>query len=39
VEGLSGESVAIILYAPSDQFDSYLPKAQEVLNTVEWEGA
>jgi hypothetical protein len=39
VEGLSGESVAIILYAPSDQFDSYLPKAREVLNTVEWKGA
>jgi hypothetical protein len=39
VEGLSGESVAIILYAPSDQFDSYLPKARGVLNTVEWKGA
>jgi hypothetical protein len=39
VEGLSGESVAIILYAPPGQFDSYLPKAQEVLNTVEWKGA
>ena len=39
VEGLSGESVAIILYAPPDQFDSYLPKAREVLNTVEWKGA
>jgi hypothetical protein len=39
VEGLSGESVAIILYAPPEQFDSYLPKAQEVLKTVEWKGA
>ena len=39
VEGLSGESVAIILYAPPDQFDSYLPKAREVLNTVEWKSA
>jgi hypothetical protein len=39
VEGLSGESVAIIFYAPPDQFDSYLPKAPEVLNTVEWKGA
>ena len=39
VEGLSGETVVIILYAPLDQFDSYLPKAQEVLNTVEWKGA
>jgi hypothetical protein len=39
VEGLSGESVAIILYAPPGQFDSYQPKAQEVLNTVEWKGA
>ena len=39
VEDLSGDSVAIILYAPPDQFDSYLPKAQEVLKTVEWKGA
>jgi hypothetical protein len=39
VEGLGGESVAIILYAPPGQFDSYLPKAQEVLNTVAWKGA
>ena len=37
VEGLSGETVAIILYAPPDQFDSYLPKAQEVLDSVEWK--
>lgn len=37
VEGSGGETVAIILYAPPGQFDSYLPKAQEVLNTVEWE--
>ncbi len=36
VEGPGGESVAIILYAPPGQFDSYLPKAQEVLNTVAW---
>jgi hypothetical protein len=39
VEGMSGETVAIILYAPPDQFHSYLSKAQEVLKTVEWEGA
>jgi hypothetical protein len=39
VKGLSGESVAIILYAPPDQFGSCLPKAREILNTVEWKGA
>ena len=39
VDGPSGESVAIIFYAPPDQFDSYLPKAREVLKTVEWKGA
>ena len=39
VEGPRDETVAVILYAPLDQFDSYLPKAQEVLNTVEWRGA
>ncbi|HET7272593.1 MAG TPA: hypothetical protein VFI90_16090 [Rubrobacter sp.] len=38
-EGPSSESVAIILYGPPDQIDSYLPKAQEVLKTVEWKGA
>ena len=37
VKGLSGESVAIIFYAPPKQFDSYLPKAQEVLYSVEWK--
>lgn len=36
VEGLSGKSVAIIFYAPPDQFDTYLPKAQGVLNTIAW---
>ncbi len=39
VEGLSGETVAIILYAPPDQSDSYLSKAQELLDSVEWKGA
>jgi hypothetical protein len=37
VKGLSGESVAIIFYAPPNQFASYLPKAQEVLDSVEWK--
>jgi hypothetical protein len=39
VEGLGGESVAMILYAPPDKFDKYPPKAQEVLNTVARKGA
>ncbi len=39
VEGLDGETVAIILYAPLDQLERYIPKAQEVLDTVEWKAA
>ncbi len=39
VEGSGGKTVAIIFYAPPDRFDKYLPKAQEVLNTVAWKGA
>jgi uncharacterized protein YceK len=35
----SGETVAIIFYAPPDRFDSYLPKAQHLLRTVQWTGA
>jgi hypothetical protein len=33
---VEGESVVIDIAAPVDEFDAFLPKAQKVLNTVEW---
>ena len=39
MEAPSGETVAIIFYAPPDRFDKYLPKAQRLLRTVQWAGA
>ncbi len=39
VEDVDGQTVAIILYAPLDQFDRYLPEAQGVLDSIEWKGA
>jgi hypothetical protein len=33
-----GKTVVINVSAPADKFDEFLPKAQEVLDTVEWEG-
>ena len=35
---VGGETVVIDVAAPADKFDEFLPKAQEVLDTVEWEG-
>lgn len=34
-----GKTVVINVSAPADKFDEFLPKAQEILDTVEWEGA
>jgi hypothetical protein len=31
-----GETVVIDVSAPEDKFDEFLPRAQKVLNTVEW---
>jgi hypothetical protein len=36
-EAPTGETVAIVFYAPPDRFDEYLTKARGVLNTVEWK--
>jgi hypothetical protein len=33
-----GETVLIDVFAPTDEFDEVLPKAQKVLDTVEWKG-
>jgi hypothetical protein len=35
---VGGETVVIDVAAPADKFDEFLPKAQEVLDTVEWKG-
>ena len=34
---VGGEPVLVSITAPEDEFDEFLPKAQEVLDTVEWE--
>jgi hypothetical protein len=36
---VDGEAVIINVGAPSDKFEEFLLKAQEVLDTVEWKGA
>lgn len=35
---VDGETVVVNVFAPADKFDAFLPKAQKVLDTVEWEG-
>jgi hypothetical protein len=35
---VGGETVVIDVSAPADKFDEFLPKAQKVLDTVEWKG-
>jgi uncharacterized protein YjbI with pentapeptide repeats len=35
---VEGETVIIDAGAPADKFDEFLPKAQKVLDTVEWKG-
>jgi uncharacterized protein YjbI with pentapeptide repeats len=34
---VGGETVVINVAAPADKFDEFLPKAREVLGTVEWQ--
>jgi hypothetical protein len=36
---VDGEVVVIDVAAPSDNFRDFSPKAQRVLDTVEWTGA
>ena len=38
LEDVQGETVIIIVSAPADKFEAFLPKAQKVLDTVEWKG-
>src|SRR5215211_719676 len=35
---VQGETVLIDASAPTDKFDEFLPKAQKVLDSVEWKG-
>lgn len=35
---IEGETVIIIISAPADKFDEFLPNAQKVLRSVEWKG-
>ncbi len=39
LEDVEGKTVAIDIIASAAKFDNFLPKAQKVLDTVEWEGA
>jgi hypothetical protein len=33
-----GSQVTIAVPVPIDEFEEFLPRTQEVLDTVEWEG-
>jgi hypothetical protein len=35
---VGAETVLIDVFAPADRFDEFLPKAQKVLDSVEWKG-
>jgi hypothetical protein len=35
---VEGETVVIDVAAPTNKFDEFLPKAQKVLDSVEWKG-
>jgi hypothetical protein len=35
---VGGETVIIKVFAPPGKFDAFSPKAQEVLDSVEWKG-
>ena len=39
LEGVEGKTVTIAAGAPVEEFEVFLPKAQKVLKSVEWEGA
>jgi hypothetical protein len=38
LEDVGGERVTIAAEAPAADFEEFLPKAQQVIDTVEWEG-
>jgi hypothetical protein len=38
VDDVEGKTVVIHISAPAGKFDEFLPKAQKVLDAVEWKG-
>jgi hypothetical protein len=36
---VGGETAVINIYAEEGDFDEFLPKAMNVLNTIEWKGS
>ena len=39
LEDVKGEAVSIGIFSPTSDFDEFAPKAQKVLDTVDWKGA
>ncbi|MDP9439791.1 MAG: hypothetical protein M3P49_13800 [Actinomycetota bacterium] len=39
LKDVEGETVVVIISAPADKLDEFLPDAQKVLRNVEWKGA
>ena len=39
LEEVKGQTVPVFVEAPVSGFEEFLPKAQKVIKTVEWEGA
>jgi hypothetical protein len=39
LKNVGGERVMVVVEAPAEDFEEFLPKAQEVIDTVEWKGA
>ena len=39
LEDVEGETVTILFGGPAVDFEEFLPKAQKLLDTVEWESA
>lgn len=39
LEGVTGETVTIAIGGPAEEFETFFPKAQEVLDSVEWKEA
>jgi hypothetical protein len=38
LEDVQGETVIVMISAPTDRFDEFLPNAQKVLQNIEWKG-
>ncbi len=38
LEDVGGDTVVVGFLGPADEFDEHAPKAQKVIDTVEWRG-